>query len=608
MNVGSLLEIYTTMFGWSIYGTMYELFRASGLLLFPFIMMIIKNWKEPLQSQNDKAASLVSQTRVNFDALAMLAVFMIAVVPTSRLDVNEVRYRVACTNQVGGTDVFTNVVGSNTGSTYDAHLAAINNVSIPVLWWLTLSIGSGVNAAISTSFTCFEDIKGLDMQLRNLTIKDQSLRKEYMRFANECYLPSKSKYAEAMRGGQHYNYVARQTWPNFLISRNAATGGNRSPEHDDWMFIGSHYYLETSGFYEEHDKRLCGNMFGGCGFQARNGVYNWPVNQARDFYPDELINNPDPNKPLYGKPYCDEWWEDGARGLKRKLLASIEASKDYMAYTPSLPNETLTQKAIRLSTNAFAAVGNAAVRYTFTDEQLEDLVINNYVAQDPPSFSADKGGIMGSNDFADISTDSSAQAGEKGAAALAGIGGGALLLKTGAASKLFNAAKGAGASSANSYGSQLIDFYTNMFIAKQAAPMVQAVLLMMIYMLLLVYMIMSNYDIDATIQMIFILLAIQFFTTLWNFADYLDAQLFISMHPDATMLGSVYNMGANRLILDIVLTLFYVVAPFLLLWIMNMAGVRMSSLQLGSLGSPGKSSGSSRAIGGAKSGFKSDSK
>ena len=605
MNVGSLLEIYTTMFGWSIYGSMYDLFSASGLLLFPFIMMIIKNWKEPLQSQNDKAASLVSQSRVNFDALAMLAVFMIAVVPTSKLDLNEVRYRVACTNQVGGTDVFTNVVGNNTGSTYDAHLAAINNVSIPVLWWLTLSVGSGVNAAISTSFTCFEDIKGLDMQLRNLTIKDQGLRREYMRFANECYLPAKSKYTEAMRGGQHYNHVARQTWPNFLISRSVDTGGVRSPEHDDWMFIGSHYYLETSGFYKEHDKRLCNNFFGGCGFQARSGVYNWPVNQARDFYPEELINNPDPNKPLYGKPYCDEWWEDGARGLKGKLLKSIEASKDYMAYTPSLPNETLTQKVIRLSTNAFSAVGNAAARYTFTDEQLEDMVINNYISQDPPTFSADKGGLFGANDFVDIRTDSSAQAGEKGAAALAAIGGGALLLKTGVASKIFNAAKGSAASS--SFSSELINFYTNMFIAKQAAPMVQAVLLMMIYMLLLIYMIMSNYDIDATIQMIFIMLAIQFFTTIWNFADYLDAQLFVSMHPDATMLGSAYNIGANRLILDIVLTLFYVVAPFLLLWIMNMAGTRIGNMgnSMGSLSKPGSSRGASSSAKGATRGYNS---
>ena len=147
-----------------------------------------------------------------------------------------------------------------------------------------------------------------------------------------------------------------------------------------------------------------------------------------------------------------------------------------------------------------------------------------------------------------------------------------------------------------------------MFIAKQAAPMVQAVLLMMIYMLLLIYMIMSNYDIDATIQMIFIMLAIQFFTTIWNFADYLDAQLFVSMHPDATMLGSTYNMGANRLILDIVLTLFYVVAPFLLLWIMNMAGTRVGSMgqAMGGLGKSGHSTGVSSGVKGGSRGFQKE--
>jgi hypothetical protein len=149
-----------------------------------------------------------------------------------------------------------------------------------------------------------------------------------------------------------------------------------------------------------------------------------------------------------------------------------------------------------------------------------------------------------------------------------------------------------------------------MFIAKQAAPMVQAILLMMIYMLMLIYMIMSNYDIDATIQLIFIMLGIQFFSTLWNFADYLDAQLFVSMHPDATMLGSVYNMGANRLILDIVLTLLYVVAPFILLWIMNMAGARVGSMgqAIGSLGRSGNSSGASSGMKGGSRGYNKEGK
>ena len=91
MNVGSLLEIYTTMFGWSIYNAMFDLFRATGLILVPFIIMLVKNWKEPLQSQNDKAASVVSQSRVTIDSMAMLAVFMLAVVPILSLDVNEVR-------------------------------------------------------------------------------------------------------------------------------------------------------------------------------------------------------------------------------------------------------------------------------------------------------------------------------------------------------------------------------------------------------------------------------------------------------------------------------------------------------------------------------------
>ncbi len=595
MNVGSLLEIYTTMFGWSIYNSMYELFSAAGLLIFPFLMMLIRNWKEPMQSQNDKAASLVSLSRVTIDGFAMLAVFMLAVVPTVGLDLNQIRYNVSCTDISGANDVTTDVYGDDTGTTYDPSLGAINNVNIPVLWWFTISLGSGVNTALSSSFTCFEDIKGLDMQLRNLTIKDQSLRLEYFRFANECFLPAKSKYAEAMRGGKHYEYVAKQTWPAFLLSQNIKTGGVRAPEHDDWTFIGSHYYLETSGFYLEHDKRTCELLFGGCGFQARSGVYDWPVNQTRDFYKQELIDNPDPNKPLYGKPYCDEWWTDETRGLKHKLLRSMEASRDFMAQIPTIAGESTTDKVIRVAKNTFASMASTVAKFSFTDEQLEDMVINNYVRQDPPAFLPDNGGLFGTTDWADIRTDSPGQTAETGAAVLAGVAGGALMLRTGATKKVLDVAKGGASASASSFSNQLINFYTNLFIAKQAAPMVQSILLMMIYILLLIYLIMSNYDIDATIQMIFIILAIQFFTTLWHFADYLDAQLFVSMHPDATYLGSAFNMGPNRLILDIILSMFYVVVPFLLLWIMNVAGSRVNGIAsgLGSLKGPPKTSGGS---------------
>ena len=456
---------------------------------------------------------------MTIDAMAMVAVFMLAVVPVLGLDVNEVRYRVACTDLGGGTDVYTDVVGSSTGTTYDARLAAINNVDIPVLWMLVLQVGSGVNAALSSSFLCFEDIKGLDQQLRNLTIKDQGLRREYFRFANECYLPAKSKYVEAMRGGNYHDYVEPRaetfitTPPSFASSL---------PERDDFFYVGSYFYQQTDGFYKEYNVQDCPALPGGCGFKARSGVFNWPINQARDRYPEDMINNPDPNNPLYGKPFCDEWWADANRGLRGKLLTSIEAST---VYHEKEPGDGRWESLIK-------GIKNAYITGVYTDTELEDIIIKRYAAEDPPSFTPDKGGLLGNNDFADTTYNSPLQNIENGALGLAGLAGAAL-----AARGKFAAVKAGASASSKSFAAQLADFYTNMLIAKQAAPMVQAVLLMMVYMLLLIYLLMSDYDIDAVVRMIFVILAFQFFTTIWNFADYLDAQLFVSMYPDATLLG-----------------------------------------------------------------------
>jgi len=586
MHVGSLLEIYTTMFGWAAYDTIYHLFQATGLLLFPFIMMLIKNWSEPLRSQNDKAASLVSQTRVNYDAIAMLAVFMLAVVPIIGLKLDQVDYRVACTDS-SGTHVLTDKKGGSTGTTYDGPLNRNYNVKIPPLWYLVISLGSGVNAAISSSFSCFVDINGLDKQLRSLKLKDPVLRKEYMRFARECFIPAKSKFTTAMNGGNHYEYVAKRTWPYWLKMK-----GHRYA--DDWTYIGSHYYLETPGFYKEFDTTACKTQPSGCGIKAQKPVDGWPVNEKRDHYPLKLLNNPDPANPLYGKPFCDEWWNDPVRGVKTKLLKSIEADRDYISHKiPKMPGEDATDWFIRMIKKAYASVTNRLVKYVLTKSDYEDMIINNYIARDPPSFSPDHGGVFTNVHDRATSADQGLGGSIAGGIFAGGIGGKIATMMAEnpelAGPAVFTAAKMIYAQAAT-ISNEIVGFYTDMYIAKKAAPMVQAILLMMIYMLLLFYMVMSNYDVEATIQMIFIILGIQFFTTLWNFADYLNSQLFVSMFPDASFLGSIATMGIDRFVLNAVLTLLYVVAPFILMWIMGMAGSSLSQGNLGSLGRQGKTS------------------
>jgi len=546
MNVGSFLEIYTTMFGWTFYNTLYELFNVTGILYLPFLMVLYKNWRDPYLSQDDKPAAVTSQRRMTWGMISLVMVFSLAVLPFNVLELNEVRYRVACTD---GAGIITreDVAGGNTGTTYDDRLGSAGT-RIPIIWWLALSISSGINHATTSSFNCFEDIKGLDQQLRNLTLRDDALREEYFRFANECFLPAKSKFTRAMRGGERYTYVtnALASWLAINSDYNAS----------DPYFIGSHFYLETAGFYQWFDKSAdCAALPGGCGFQAEKPVPGWPYVADRDNYSAADIAAATP-----GRPFCDEWWTDGDRGLESKLLGSIEASRD------TLPDWDDNQSAFANIVDSIVAIWGAAA---YTDEQLEDIVIQRYVASDPPEMLGDWGGAM----FTSMGP-SSAWTGAESVAGLAGAGAaGAASAAAVIAFPAVGAAAGAAAASTGlGVVNQFTGFYTMMFVIKSAAPMLQAVLLMMIYCLLLIYLVVSEYEVDNVFTALFLILAIRFFTPLWALADYLDAQLFLAMFPDATWLGSNITFAFERLLLDMILTVLYIVAPILLLLLMQMAG------------------------------------
>jgi len=562
MNVGSFLEIYTTMFGWAFYNTLYNLFNVTGILYLPFLMVLYKNWRDPYLSQDDKPAAVTSQRRMTWGILSIVLVFSMAVLPFKVLELNEVRYRTACTEADGATRTTTDVEGGNTGTTYDARLGSAGT-RIPIFWWLLLSISSGINHAVTSSFSCFEDIKGLDQQLRNLTLRDDALREEYFRYANECFLPAKSKLHRALRGGERHAYVT--------TSLDAWLTNNPDYDASDPYFIGSHFYLETDGFYKAFDKTAnCPAQPGGCGYQAKTPVPGWPYVEARDNYSAAVIAAGTP-----GRPFCDEWWTDGTLGLEKKLLNSVEASKD------TLPDWDDNQSAFA---NIVASIVAIWGELTYTDDQMEDIFIQRYVASDPPEM---LGGLGGAT-FSALGPATP----WAGAEASLGTGVGGAAAGFGAASAILFpavgvAAGGAALSTGLEVGKQFAGFYTMMFVIKSAAPMLQAVLLMMIYCLLLIYLVVSEYDVDSVITAMFLLLAVRFFTPLWALADYLDAQLFLAMFPDATWLGSDITFAIERLLLDMILTVLYIAAPVLLLAMMTMAGQnlgRMAGMGDGGMG------------------------
>lgn len=548
--VGSLIEIYTTMFGWSLYNAFYDLLALTGALYFPFLMALYHNWKGPYESQEGKAASITSQRRMQVAVVSLILVFSMAVLPVKELQMDSISYHKACSD--GGSTVVTKHANGSEATAYSDNVGKdISSTRIPLYWWLLLSFSSGVNNAATSTLKCFGEIKELDQQLRNLTIKDQALREEYARFANECFLPAKSRYIAGLRGtyGEDFkDYIDRQY--------DAIIGSEGDPA--DPFYIGSELYLQSPGFYNwsHYSPADCNNTLSGCSFRAKRSVPNWPYYAPRDVNHSKA----DITSGAAGMPYCDQWWnttvngKDGKPlGLKTKLLSSVErASTDVFSWDGDLG---IIRNTRRILENTYAK--------KFTDEQLERLVISRYVDGEPPP--------MLDEEWRNASP---ADAGKRAGA----VGSGLLLgaVASGAVAESIPIIAAAGLFAAIDVAGSLKDFYLTMFLLKSAAPFAQAVILMMIYGLMIFYLVVSEYDIESILLMTFLILAVRFFTPLWDIADYLDAQLYVAMYPNVTdQIATTGTQGINRLILDMVLSVTYIAVPGIFFLVMSMAGLKL---------------------------------
>jgi hypothetical protein len=513
-------------------------------------MALYHNWKKPYESQEGRAASVTSQRRMQVAVISLFIVFTMAVLPVIDINIDSITYRKTCDDN--GTTVVTRNVNGSESTAYTASIGDdTTSTRIPLYWWLVLTFSSGVNNASTSTLKCFNEIKELDQQLRHWTIQDQALRQEYTRFANECYFPAKTKFLNGLKGDYGEDF-ANYTQSRFDVVQ--STAGDLA----DPFYIGSEFYLQTPGFYDwsSFTPRDCNETTSGCSLRASQSVPNWPYRSTRD----TNHSQPDIDNGVAGAPFCDDWWESTAMangqplGLKAKLLNSIErSSTDILDWDH---NHGLFWNVRRIFENAYSR--------TFTQAELEKLIISRYSAGEPP--------LMVDNVFHRSSETLSAFSDKVGIV-------GRLLSYT-------PAARGAGAAIAGymalDMASTLKDFYLTMFLLKSAAPFTQAIFLMMMYGLLIFYLVISEYDIEAILLMTFLILAVRFFTPLWEVADYLDAKLFTAMYPEPmTEVGSTLTQGINRLILDMVQTVTYIVVPGIFLIVMGMAGLKLGKAASG---------------------------
>ena len=485
MSVDSYLELFTTLFGWAFYGVLWDVLVGTGIVYLPFLGILIDNWRDPAEGGQFGTVTGLSLRRMEIELFLALLVVVLAGQPAALTPLNAGTLSYEPQPTLADPTPATATVAAPQ-STYGA--AGFNGspatVNIPVWWYAVLAMSSGFNHAVVEGLPAASDMRTYEQQARLATIADPRLRQETSDFFSECYVAARSKY-QAERPA------------TAAVTGILATYGADDP---DWM--GSHVYRETAGYYDT--------------LRPSKQIPGWAYNPARDTEYDAAT------PPTWGKPTCKEWWEDGAQGLREKLINEADA------------------------TSAGFSGLVVAVAPILASEQQEDAVVRTVLNNAPPSWSSNE--LVAGN-----------------------------TANTGWLATAENIAKGGLATGGVLVASGL--FSVTMTAVLQALPMVQALMLLGIYALLPMIVVLSRYSLSMMVVGAMAIFTVKFWSVLWYLALWVDQNLILSMYPDVNVFLQIFaNPGehdAKRMLLNMITTSLYLGLPLLWSGMMAWAGVKV---------------------------------
>lgn len=284
MQVGSDLELFTTLFGWQFYGQLWDILTGTGLAFLPFLGIVLNNVLEThVYGATDGPVS--SLRRMDIEIAVALTVVVLAGQPVVPLAASSLSYTSSPTATLPLPSTSTPVSSSTTFKAV-GFAGVPGVVTVPIWWYGAMAVSHGIVQAGNHMFSAAPDLRGLERHAQGAAITNPVLRQENSEFYTQCYLPARSKYlAEKPESA--------------AITALLSSYGN-----DDPNWEGSQVYLATTGYYDQ---------------RASQPVKGWPYAPLRD---TEYANTVPP--PTWGRPTCNEWWTGLASstgiGLKQKLI------------------------------------------------------------------------------------------------------------------------------------------------------------------------------------------------------------------------------------------------------------------------------------------------
>lgn len=329
LYTGDYLEYYLTLVAWVINNGIWNILVASGVFAIPFIAIVMTEWlKARSEGVDEGNKGALSAIRIENRVWVAIVVLLFAAVPMITVDLSTIKF------DDGRSKQCQVLVPKPQDTRWDTVFTSINNQSakVPIWWFFTHSLSRALTGASVASIPCGVDLRQMRMEINDTRINDPVLAQEIADFTNNCYAPSRAK---------------------LFMSRPDLT----DKQMNDAAWIGSRYFVETSGFYDS--------------FRSKTPRENWPYNSTRDAGLAEVASGG-------GYPTCKEWWSDGSKGLRSRLIDQVEPTllSRFGNWVGFLSQDEVNDELIRAVVSPKQQVMNEGHVYTDYGGQIDHTTAN----------------------------------------------------------------------------------------------------------------------------------------------------------------------------------------------------------------------------------------
>jgi hypothetical protein len=523
MPVGSTIELYTTILGWTMYSAIWDILAQTGLILIPFIVAIIKTLIDARESGVEAGADdlvRMMETRI----YTMLFVVFFAVQP--QINVNPAKttytqYRCGVTPSKSLTKTMTELAYGDSQSTLDNSTAGFSVMldaripQAPMWWYLVTKLNHAITQAARQELPCQADLRTMGAGLSKMNISDKALKDELKVFYKDCWQPAINQFRSAQ-----------------MTDDDLPSAYKDGVVYDDITWPGSQFFTTQSGYYDT--------------LRSKERVAAFPYSASRD-----SNKAPEPPPAAHGVdaggfPTCHEWWlgypATGASfgsnyGLRDRLLTDIKENA-----LPEDAEDSAGSWWNFWSEDKFATTAdadNALIRTTLQAESSDiELELTNG--------SSEFGGSLG-------------QGADQVFRGMRSLLGGAGLLIGGATKAV------------------------EVEMVRQVAPMVQSMVLLIFTVGLPIFLTMGTYSLQSLMALTLLQFSIVFWGFLFSLAAWLDNFLLSGLWSSAdkninvlvdTLLPNTSGLGTQILAITWVTWLLYTLAPLAFTYGLGVAGIR----------------------------------